>query len=240
MTASHISLTLVRFDTLQCAGELNELGIDGVLFRSVGADPRSAGTSVKDKSGYLFVIFGLHDSLASAVELHERRLEFAPWIEPAKEIWSAVLVPVRHVGKANYLNRNEPGPLYGCPPDAMPEGPLVVLTTAGFERTGDWMERAKAFGDGVNAVRISMFGARGLLSTQSFFMHGGNSEDGLTVTLWNSFAEMREAMYGAGVHKDWLLKQKAGGLADRTSFTRCLIERSAGAWHGGNPIDPDK
>lgn len=236
MSASHITLSLVQFDTLQCAGPLSDLGIEGVLFKSVGADPRSAGTNVRDMSGYKFVIFGLHDSLESAIEFHERRLELAPWTEAAKEIWSAVLIPVRHVGKANYLDQQNPGLLYDCQADAVPEGQLVVLTTAGFDRTDDWLERGKLFGDGVNAVRISMFGVPGLLSTQSFFMGGGISDDGVTVTIWNSFSEMRDAMYGAGVHKDWLLRQKAGGLADRTSFTRCVVERSTGIWHGGDPL----
>ncbi len=236
MSSSHITLTLVQFDTVQCAGPLNDPSIEGVLFKSVGADPRSAGTSVKDMTGYKFVIFALHDSLESAVEFHDKRSEIAPWTKSAKEVWSAVLLPVRHVGQANYLDPQNPGLLYDCQPDTVPEGQLVVLTTAGFDRTDDWLERGKLFGDGVNAVRISMFGLSGLLSTQSFFMGGGSSEDGLTVTIWNSFVQMRDAMYGPGVHKDWLLRQKAGGLADRTSFTRCLIERSTGAWHGGDPL----
>lgn len=232
MAASHLSITLVQFDTLQTAGPLHDVGVEGVLYGSVGADPRAAGTAIQDRTAYTFVVLALHASLESAIAFHERKMEAAPWIHSARNIWSAVLTPIRHVGRANFLTPQEPGQLFDCSPDAVPDGPLVVLTTAGFDRTEDWMERARRFGDGVTAVRIWMAGTPGLLSTQSFMMGGGNGEDGVTVTFWSSFADLRSAMYGAGPHRDWMLRQKEGDLADRTSFTRCAVERSSGSWPG--------
>lgn len=239
MAATHISLTLARFDALQSAGPLRDLGAGGVLFQAVGSDARAAGTGFKEQSAYKFVLLGLHDSLESAVQRHEMREEVAPWIVGAKEVWSGVLVPVRHFGSANFLDPAAPGPLYDCPPDTAPTGRFAVVTTAGFDPSEDLPDRARRFGDGVNAVRISMFGTPGLLSTQSFFLEGGIALDGITVTFWNSFAEMRDAIYGSGTHKDWMARQRADNLADRTSFTRCLVERSAGNWHGADPFQAE-
>ncbi len=203
------------------------------LFSVVAPDTRAAGTAGKSKSAYKFCAVALHRDKESAAAYYEDRASIFNWLGDAKEVWSALLRPVRHVGEVNYLDREHPGLIYDCPAEAVPAGPLVVLTTAGFNQEGDWLERATAFSVGVTAVRVGMTGMPGLHSQQSFLMDG---PDGLTVTLWKDFASVRDFAYGPGVHKDHLVRQKAGEFADRTSFTRCVVERSEGVWHGSIPF----
>ncbi|MBL8048024.1 MAG: hypothetical protein JNJ45_05025 [Chthonomonas sp.] len=237
MLATHVSLTLVRFDTVQVAGEWAGPPPAGTLFRAIGADGRAASTPVSERSGYTFAIFGLHDSLDSAAEMHQRHAEICPWTQSAKETFSLVLLPTRHIGEVNYLAPENPGLIYNCSAEGVPPGRFVVLITVGFDRIEGWQKAAAAFGEGVSAVRMSMSSTAGLLSQQTFFLDGGEF-DGLTVTIWNSFAEMRDAMYGPGVHRDMLQRHRDGGFGNpRSSFARCSVERSSGTWEGGHSFE---
>jgi len=224
---------MVRFDTLREPGELTN-GNHRPLYSIVAADNRAAGTTGKSNAAYKFGAIGLHKDKESAEAYYEQRDQILTWLGDAKEVWSALLRPVRHVGEVDFLDQANPGLIYDCPAEAVPQGPLVVITTAGFNRVGDWMERAIEFSTGVIAVRISMTGMPGLHSQQTFTP---DDADGFTVTLWKDFAAVREFAYGPGIHKDQLLRQKAGGFADRTSFTRCVVERSQGTWHGSVPFE---
>ncbi len=234
--ASYVSLTLARFETLTTAGRIDTLGIDGVIFAGVGTDTRAAGTKYSSGRAYTFVIPGLHTSEKSAHELVDRRAESLPWIEGACDVWSGVLRPIRHVGECNFLDRNEPGLIYDCGSDATPDGPFLVLTTAGFDESEDLRDRILEFSNGVNAVRTSMTAVPGLRSQQSFFIDNDLVIDGMTVTFWEDFASMRDYAYGAGVHRDYVVRQKQERLANRTSFSRMAIERSVGTWRGYAPI----
>lgn len=237
MTASYVSLGLARFDQPRTAQAATALSIDGMLGCWAGADTRAAGSDAASQSAYKFVLFGLHASLNSAVELFDRQSEAVPWWADATENWKGVLRPIRHLGEANFLDREHPAALFDCPTDPAPSEPFVVLTTAGFEMADPtWLDRAKAFGTLVGAVRIAMTGLPGLHSQQSFFFGGGLERDGLTVTFWKDFAATRDFAYGPGIHRDSLMKQREGSLAHRTSFTRLLVERSEGTWHGSDPL----
>ena len=223
---------MARFDSLREPGPLTN-GSHSPLFAIVAADNRAAGTTGKSKAAYKFGAIALHKDKESAESYHEQREQIITWLGDAKEVWSAVLRPVRHVGEVNFLDPVNPGLIYDCPAEAVPSGPLVVITTAGFIQEGDWMERAIEFSTGVIAVRISMTGMPGLHSQQTFTP---DNADGFTVTLWRDFTAVRDFAYGPGIHKDQLLRQKAGNYADRTSFTRCVVERSQGLWHGSEPF----
>lgn len=233
MKASHASVRLVRFGTPRQAELIDVQGVAGLLFGAVGADSRAAGTKFDSSLAYKFVAVGLHSNLDSAIEFSHREL---PWESGAIEVWSGVLKPVRHVGKANFLDRDDPGEVFDCPGEALPSGPFVVMTSAGFEQSDGWQERAAEFGAGVAAVRISMTAVPGMHSQQSFFLNGSLDVDGITLTFWRDFESMRKFAYGPGVHKDNLMRHKAGPLADRTSFTRFAVERSSGTWHGTDPL----
>ena len=181
---------------------------------------------------YKFCSIALHGDRESAQAYFEDRAQLLPWTSEAREVWSATLRPIRHVGKVNFLDRNNPDLIYDCPPEAIPTGPLVVLTTAGFNEGEELDQRALDFYNGVGSVRASMTGMPGLHSQQVFTLDGA---DGMTVTLWRDFASLREFAYGPGAHKDHLMRQREG-WADRTSFTRCVVERSDGVWHGSIPF----
>ncbi len=223
---------MARFDTLRVSGPLTNGG-HNPMFAAVAADTRAAGTSGRSQTAYKFCAIALHKDKVSAEVYYEQLEQILPWLGDAREFWSALLRPLRHVGEVDFLDRACPGLIYDCPTEAVPSGPLVVITTAGFIKQGDWMERAVEFGTGVTAVRTSMTGMPGLHSQQSFLQ---DDADGFTVTLWRDFAAVRDFAYGPGVHKDHLLRQKAGEFADRTSFTRCVVERSQGLWHGSEPF----
>ncbi len=223
---------MARFDSLREAGPLTN-GCHNPLFAAVASDTRAAGTTGKSRAAYKFCAIALHKDKESAEAYYEHREQILTWLGDAREVWSALLRPVRHVGDVDFLNRANPGLIFDCPTEAVPAGPLVVITTAGFIKEGEWMERAVEFGTGVTAVRTSMTGMPGLHSQQSFLQ---DDADGFTVTLWRDFSAVRDFAYGPGVHKDLLLRQKAGGFADRTSFTRYVVERSQGLWHGSEPF----
>ena len=230
--ASYITLSLARFDTRREAGRLTDSDAKS-MFSRVGADCRAAGTAASTRTAYKFCAIALHEDLESAEAYYASRADTCGWFGDAKEVWSALLRPVRHVGEVNFLSKDEPGLVFHCPAEAVPVGPLIVITSAGFNREGDWLERATKFGEGVSAVRMGMTGLPGLISQQSFFL---DDADGITVTMWKDFSAVRGFAYGPGVHKDNMMVQKAGEFADRTSFTRCVIEQSEGVWHGTEPF----
>lgn len=213
------------------AGPLTN-GSHNPLFSIVAADTRASATTAQSRTAYKFGALALHADRASAEAYYEQRDQILTWLPEAKEVWSALLRPVRHIGEVDFLDRANPGLIFDCSTEAVPSGPLVVITTAGFVREGDWMQRAVEFGNGVSSVRASMTGVPGLHSQQSFMGEG----DGFTVTLWKNFDAVRDFAYAPGIHKDQLLRQKAGGFADRTSFTRCVVERCDGVWHGSEPF----
>ena len=230
--ASYVSLTLARFETLTEAGSIQDVGTDGVLYSAIGTDSRAAGTKFSSGKAYAFVVLGLHSSAESAHAFVDHRSQAVPWLDSAFEVWSGVLRPVRHVGESNFLDSANHSLIYDCPAEAAPEGPFIVLTTAGFEASDDYTERVGEFSTLVNAVRTSMTAIPGLHSQQSFMLNKGLETDGMTVTFWQDFTSMRNFAYGPGVHRDNVVRQKAEKLANRTSFTRLVIEHSEGSWRG--------
>jgi hypothetical protein len=111
-TASHVSLHLIRFDSIRAAGAIEVGDRPGVLFCGVAADTRAAGTEPASQQAFAFAILGLHRDAISAQWLLEDHHSVAPWTVEAREVWGAVLRPFRHKGEANYLNPMNPGPLF--------------------------------------------------------------------------------------------------------------------------------
>ena len=237
--ATHASLTLARFNTLQTSGPIDAGVLPEALFLMAGADSRAAACEAKSQQAFKFAILGLHESAESAQLALKHRLSIAPWITDAIETWSAVLKPFRHHGAANYLNSENPGPLFQemdlVPPERTP---ILVITTAGWVNTeGENLARIREFGAGVGGVRISMTGIAGLHSQQSFYLPGGVQLDGFTVTLWRDFAATRDFAYGPGTHRHMMKRMQDENQWDRTSFTRFTIAQSEGSWHGSDPTD---
>jgi hypothetical protein len=70
-----------------------------------------------------------------------------PWFEDAVERWSGVLAPFRTKGESNLIERTAPARLFD-PLVAAPvrSAPVVVFTTAGWDRDGLDMARVQDFG----------------------------------------------------------------------------------------------
>ena len=235
--ATHLSMILGRFDSLRGAGEIEEVKIEGVLFKGVAADTRAAATESASQQAFRFLVFGLHDSETSAQSFLDERRSLVPWLDEATEVYEAVLQPFRHVGESNYLEPHAPmapfGSLAAQPP---PGSPIAIITTVGWTvGEGLDMNRVREFSNGVMGVRMSMTGVDGLHSQQSFFFPRVLEYDPLTITFWRDSEAARAFAYGPGVHKLLMQRQKLENLADRTSFTRCIILRAEGTWHGTAP-----
>jgi hypothetical protein len=232
--AAFATLQLARFDALRDAGAIDASGRAGVLFAGVGADVRAAATEPASQRAYTFLVLGLHADADSAHRFVDDRAQVAPWLDDAADVWSGVLQPFRHKGHANYLDRETPGllfePLAPAPPA---DAPFVSITTVGWKLGPDLdMARVREFGAGVTAVRVSMSAIDGLRSQQSFFFANALVHDPLTVSFWRDDASIRAFSYGPGIHRHQLDRDRAEGLSDRTSFTRCQVVRSAGRWRG--------
>lgn len=74
---------------------------------------------------------GLFRELDAAEAAMEKKDLFMPFVASAIELWHLLLLPVRHRGECNHLNREEPGEIFEVTA-ADPGGPVVVITTAGF------------------------------------------------------------------------------------------------------------
>ena len=236
--ASFASIILVRFDEMRKGGPVPESVQGGVLFRNVAADVRAAATDQLSETAFKFVVYGLHESIESARQAIDDRLNDMTWLGEAKETWCAVLAPFRQHGEANFLNPEEPGCLFETLQQEPPAGsPIVVVTTAGFNPGPELdMKRVREFGSNVSSVRISMTGVPGLHSQQTFTFPGQFTHDGVTVTLWRDFASMRDFAYGPGLHRSQVKRQRDNEFGARTSFTRFAVLHSEGTWHGTDPM----
>ena len=239
-TASHVSLQLFRFDSIRAAGAIEAADLPGLLFCGVAADTRAAGTEPASQQAFAFAMLGLHSDAASAQRLLADHRHMAPWAREAREAWGAVLRPFRHKGEANYLNRLQPGPLFD--PMALSAAPaagapFVSITTSGWQVHPELdMNRVREFSTGVLAVRASMTAMPGLHSQQSFFFPRGLEHDPMTITFWKNQAALTEFAYGPVGHRLQMERQQERGLADRTSFTRCVAVSKLGTWYGTCPL----
>jgi hypothetical protein len=231
--AAVASIQLARFDRLRDAGPVSADGCPGVLFCGVAADVRAAGTEPASQQAFTFVVLALHADAESARRFVARG---TPWLADASERWRGVLQPVRHHGASNYLDPANPGPLFDAmPPSEGQGGPLVAITTVGWNREGLDMNRVREFGAGAMAVRMSMTGVAGMHTQHSFFFPGVLQFDPLTVSFWRDDASIRAFAYGQGSHRRQLDRLRAENLSDRTSFTRFRVLQSDGTWHGHDP-----
>ena len=236
-TAAFVSLHLARFDHLRTAGPADPGERPGLLFCEVGADCRAAGTDPASREAFTFLVVGLHDSEASADRLVDDITAVAPWLADAAERWGGVLAPFRTTGESNLIHPAAPARLFD-PLVAAParDEPVVVFTTAGWNRDGLDMARVLDFGTGVAAVRISMTAVPGLRSQQTFFFPGIIAIDPPTLTFWDNEASLVAWAHRQATHKRQMERYRTTGNADRASFTRLTALRSSGTWYGRDPV----
>lgn len=235
--ASFITLHLARFDQLRTAGLADPRLRPGLLFCEVGADCRAAGTDPASREAFTFLVVALHDSRESADRLAEEVTTVAPWFTDASDLWSGVLAPFRTKGESNLIHPEAPArlfdPLVAAP---KPGAPVVVFTTAGWDRDGLDMARVQDFGTGVAAVRISMTAVPGLRSQHSFFFPGIIAIDPPTLSFWDNEASLAAWAHRQATHKRQMDRYRTTRNADRASFTRLTALRSNGTWYGRDPV----
>lgn len=158
-----------------------------------------------------------------------------PLFDSAVEHWTALLLPIAHRGECNHLDRARPGLIFETS-TTDPGGPLFVLTTAGFDLgPGFDVARAVHFRRHVDLVRESYRGVKGWI-TGHVSIPFERGDDGMTMTVWSSDADMSNAAYRAGTHRAQIDTHKQQPMCDRTSFTRFRMLESAGTWHGRDPL----
>lgn len=174
---------------------------------------------------------GLYRSAAAAEAALQSRLQFMPFLAEAVEAWHGLLLPVMHRGACNHLERGRPEMVFdACAQD--PGGICMVVTTAGFEfGPGLKIERVIDFRRNVDLANAWMGKAEGCLASQVFTPHTVG-DDGVTLSIWRNDAAMLAAAYRPGGHRAQLDRHNAEPMMDRSSFTRCRILASHGAWDG--------
>lgn len=178
---------------------------------------------------------GMFPGRAEAEQALDQPDRYLPGSGEASEAWHALLLPIAHHGECNLLDPAAPGPMFETSPDD-PGGPLLVLTTAGFDlRAKSDFKRLIDFRERVKRMRPIVAGAQGNLAEQ-VFAPAGAGDDAVTMSLWLHDQAMLDFAYRPGPHRTELDRQRAESTVDRSSFTRFRIVRSAGAWGGGDPL----
>lgn len=178
---------------------------------------------------------GLFAGQAEAEHAFRNKEEFMPFLFGTAESWHLLLRPFRHHGECNHIDRETPGELFeAC--EECSGGPLVVVTTAGYEFGFEAnMDRVVAFRHKVDHVGAWMKDLEGCLFSRAFTPHTVGY-DGFTVSVWLSDEAMLNASYRAGLHRNYLDGHKVASDFDRSSFTRFRILDSSGKWNGQNPL----
>ena len=178
---------------------------------------------------------GLFTGLAEAELAFRNKEEFMPFLAGARESWHLLLRPFRHHGECNHIERETPGKLFEVSEEDC-GGPLVVVTTAGYEFGFEAnMDRVVAFRHQVDHVGTWMKGLEGCFVSRAFTPHTAG-DDGFTVSVWRSDEDMLCASYRAGTHRNYMDGHKAASDFDRSSFTRFRILDFSGKWNGRNPL----
>lgn len=160
--------------------------------------------------------------------------EHAPYLSEAEELWCATAVPFAHHGTVKWRDPNatETDSALRITRDA-PAGPLVVVTTAGYDsRDPSQIPRMQRFTQGIADV-LDFYGQQpGNLRRDVF--NGGmvDGKDGFTLSLWQDDKAMIAGAYKDGAHRSQMQAHADDSLFDRSSFSRMRIRNSRGSWDG--------
>jgi hypothetical protein len=178
---------------------------------------------------------GLFRDVAAARAAFDGKRLFMPFVSSATESWHQLLLPIRHHGECNHIDRECPGELFEVP-STDPGGPVMVITTAGFRFGPELkMERVIEFRRNVDVVDAWIQQAEGCLASKPFTPHT-IGDDGFTMSVWRDDACMLNASYRAGAHRMQIDRHKSENAFDRSSFTRFRILDACGQWDGRDPI----
>jgi hypothetical protein len=181
--------------------------------------------------------FGIYSSRAAAEEVFMHPEHHLGFLGDAVEAFHALAVPCSHRGKVDWRGSLLDNATFAVAPSD-PGGPLMVLTSAGFDNPGpNDVPRIVKFYDGVMQVRDYFAALPGNIRRAVFNGSRVDGRNGITVTLWGSDEAMLAAAYRPGHHRSQLDYQRAVGHFDYSSFTRARILATKGTWDGSDPVD---
>ena len=231
-----ITLHRVRFD--------RELGVgEGTFDAPEGADSwRFCPSLLIGENGLpiwtadTWCGLGLYSSRSAAESAFDAPQAQLPFLAEAVEQWHALLLPIAHRGEVKWHDTLQVGDAIRCADDTR-GGPLVVMTTAGFNsREPDQYSRIATFIRGVQDV-VDFYGTLDFNLRRGVFSGGFDGRDGFTVSIWPDDAAMQRAAYRPGVHRTLMDRSRDGSLFDRSSFTRTRVLASRGTWDGSAVLD---
>ncbi|MEM6579536.1 MAG: hypothetical protein AAF678_13690 [Pseudomonadota bacterium] len=176
--------------------------------------------------------FGIHDTECAARSFFAAAEQRIAACADGVEMWHALAVPVQHRGAVNWRGSVETdGAIKSA--DADVQGPLAIVTTAGFEDPKDptSLPRISRFVVKVSEA-IAFRGAQPGNLRCAVFNGGFDGREGLTLTLWKSDDAMLRAAYHSGHHRNLMDESRDGSVFDRSSFSRLRIIDSRGSWDG--------
>lgn len=181
--------------------------------------------------------FGLYPSREAAEEVLHAPDQHLPFLDQTVEAWHALAVPYAHRGVVKWRDEVETDSAISVA-SSDPKGPLVIMTTAGFTLPPDpdGMARIVDFVQGVLDVQEHYGTLPGNRRRGVFSAGGVDGREGCTMSLWESDADMLNAAYRSGVHKEQLARHQAEPMFDRSSFTRARVIASKGMWDGSDPV----
>lgn len=200
----------------------------------IGPDGAAAADGNR-KPSEVWCGLGIYPQRADAEQAFTQPAAFLPFLPDAVEAWHALLQPIAHRGHCNHLDSANPGAIL-APHDEDPGGPLIVMTTAGFD-IGPQLDlrRVVDFRQNVDRVRQIAAAAPGNVAHRVFAPHTFG-DDAVTMTVWRDDAAMSAFAYRAGEHRTQIDRYKREQTADRTSFTRLRPVKTRGSWEGVDPV----
>ena len=180
--------------------------------------------------------FGIYSSREAAEDVFLNPEKHLGFLGETVEAFHAVAVPYAHHGKVDWRGEFLENATFTVAPSD-PGGPLLVLTSAGYDNPGPAeIPRITKFYGEVIEVRDYYASLPGNLRAAVYTGTRVDGRSGLTATLWDSDAAMMTAAYRPGHHRTQMDYQRTVGHFDFSSFTRTRIVASRGTWDGGDPV----
>lgn len=194
--------------------------------------PNGMRTNISDEWGG----FGIYPSRAAAEEVFEAPERHLPFLADTVEAYHAIVVPYSHRGKVDWRGTPQENTTITPAPED-PGGPLMVLTSAGYDHVGpDDLPRVAKFIHEVDQVQAFYATLPDNIRRAVYSGAGVDGHNGMTISIWRSDAAMMAAAYKPGHHRAQMEYHRDVGHFDYSSFTRARIVASRGRWDGGDPI----
>lgn len=211
-------------------------GPDGVLYWRFYPDSSLGESGMRTNNSAIWGGFAIHPSRDAAEAFLVDGDAAFPFADDIAESWRALAIPIRHYGTVNWRDEVLTDTTLRAAQED-PGGPLVVLTSAGYNNPGpSELPRISKFLQQVEAVRAEYSARPENIRVAVFSGAGVDGHDGITMTIWRDLPAMMGTAYKAGAHRGYMDGHKAHPAFDRSSFTRLRVLDSSGSWDG-DPLE---